>query len=96
LAIDENLPAQPVSMAYTHLGKRAIPADGRDELAWVGEATFIAHFWHILSVPNVRLSIQIHPEIPAGTYTDRKALTHECERLVKQGVASLMAEAYRG
>lgn len=90
LAIEENLAVQPVSLAYTHFGARPIARDHREELAWVGEATLIDHFWHILSMPSVRVHVRIHPAIPAGTYDHRKPLTLACEQAVKTGVAELM------
>jgi 1-acyl-sn-glycerol-3-phosphate acyltransferase len=90
LAIEEKLTVQPISVAYTHFGNRPISPANREEVAWVGDATLVQHVWHVLSMPNVRIYVQAHPAIPAGTYTDRKLLTHACEAAVKQGVAKLM------
>ena len=92
LAIEENLPVQPVSVAYTHFGDRPILLTNREEIAWIGEATLLGHMWHILSKPNVQVYVQAHPVIPAGTYTDRKLLAKACEQAVKQGVAALLEE----
>ena len=90
LAIDQHLPVQPVSVAYTHFGNRLISLTNREEIAWIGDATLLRHMWHILSEPNVHVVVQAHPVIPAGTYADRKLLAHACEVAVKKGVASLM------
>lgn len=90
LAIEEHLPVQPVSLAYTHLGNRMIARDKREEVAWVGEATLVDHLWHILSMPNVRVYVTLHPAIAADTHTDRKLLSSACEKAVTSGVAQLM------
>lgn len=90
LAIEEHLAVQPVSIAYTHLGRRPIAPDKREEVAWVGEATLVDHLWHILSVPNVRIYVRLHPAIPADSFTDRKLLAQACEHSVKAGVGELM------
>jgi len=93
LAIEEELPVQPISLAYTHFGDRRIADDNREEVAWVGDATFFRHFWHVLSQPSVRIHVKVHPLIPPHTYGDRKTLTLACEKMVATGVAELMAKA---
>lgn len=93
LAIEQHLPVQPISIAYTHFGQRRIADDKRDELAWVGDATLVQHLWHVLGQPYVRVVVHIHPVIPADSFSERKSLTLACETQVKSGVAQMMEES---
>ena len=73
------LPVQPASMAYTHIGREAMTPARREEVAWVGDATFFGHFWHFLTLPSVRVEVTLHPVRHIDSYGDRKALTKACE-----------------
>ena len=93
LAELHNIPVQPASIAYTHIGGEAITAERREEVAWVGEATFFAHFWHFLSLPKVRVEVELHPTRHMSEFRDRKALTQACEQTVVAGVNQLFKAA---
>lgn len=83
------LPVQPASMAYTHIGREVITPARRDEVAWVGDATFFGHFWHFLTLPSVRVEVTLHPVRHVDHYGDRKALTKACEVEIIQQVHAM-------
>ncbi len=94
LAEQQMLPVQPASIAYTHIGRTPISAARREEVAWVGEATFFGHFWHFLTLPSVRVEVMLFPAQHISQHQNRKALTQACEQLVGQGVAQLLEAEY--
>jgi len=90
LAEIHDLPVQPASIAFTHIGREPITAERRDEVAWVGDATFFGHFWHFLSLPPLRVEVQLHPARRIAEFVDRKALAQACEQTVVAGVNHLL------
>ena len=93
LAEDHQLPVQPASIAYTRIGDHVISDATRELVAWVGEATFFAHFWHMLGMDGVRATIRWHAPLRLQDFADRKALTKAAETLITAGVmADLVVE----
>lgn len=94
LAEMHDLPVQPASIAYTHIGHDPITDARREEVAWVGDATFFGHFWHFLGLPPVRVEVEMHPTQRIGTFGNRKALTQACEQTVVAGVNHLFKASH--
>lgn len=92
LAEVHRMPVQPASIAYTHIGREPITAERREEVAWVGDATFFGHFWHFLSLPPVRVEVALHPAQHIEAFGNRKALTQACEQHVVMGLGALFAQ----
>ncbi len=94
LAETLQLPVQPASIAYTHIGREPMTPARCEEVAWVGDATFFGHFWHLMTLPYVRVKVVLHPVKTIAEFGNRKALTQACEVEIKQHVAA-MQEAIR-
>lgn len=92
LAEQHELPVQPVSIAYTHIGREVIVDDTRELAAWVGDATFFGHFWNMLGMPGIRATIRWHAPLHLKDFADRKALTKAAETIVTAGVMSDLPE----
>lgn len=92
LAEDHQLPVQPASIAFTHIGRDVITDDVRDMAAWVGDATFFGHFWNVLGIRGIRASIRWHAPLMLKDFADRKALTKAAETIVTAGVMADLAE----
>lgn len=91
LAEIHRMPVQPASIAYTHIGREPITEARREEVAWVGDATFFGHFWHFLGLPSVRVAVELFPARHISEFEDRKALTKSCEQTITLGVQGLLA-----
>ena len=91
LAEDHDLPVQPASISYTHIGREPITDATREMVAWVGEATFFGHFWNLLGMPGARVLVRWHAPIRHTDFPDRKALTKGAETIVTAGVMADMA-----
>lgn len=94
LAEVHQMPVQPASIAYTHIGREPITEARREEVAWVGDATFFGHFWHFLGLPAVRVEVDIHPAKHIREFADRKALTQACQEVVVNGVQHLFEKQH--
>lgn len=93
LAEENGLPVQPASIAYTHIGKQPIDDSMRELVAWVGEATFFAHFFRFLRLPGIAVTVQWHTPLALSNFADRKELTKAAESQVTQGLHRLLENA---
>lgn len=81
-----DLPLQPISIAYTHIGDMPLSAANREQVAWIGEASFVTHFWRLLKFPSVRVHITCYEVERIANYEDRKALAKACETIIRGGL----------
>ncbi len=81
-----DLPLQPVSIAYTHIGDMPLSATNREQVAWIGEASFVTHFWRLLKFPSVRVHVTCYAVERIANYEDRKALAKACETIIRGGL----------
>lgn len=86
LAEEYHLPLQPVVMAYTHIGSVPLSAATREQVSWIGEASFVTHFWRLLQFPCVRVVVQFFPAERIASHEDRKALAKSCETTIREGL----------
>lgn len=86
LVEDHDLPLQPVSIAYTGIGNVTLSAANREKIAWIGEASFVDHFWRMLKMPSVEVLVTLYDVERIGNYADRKALAKQCEAIIRDGL----------
>lgn len=97
LAYTHTMPVQPASIAYTHIGRTPITTDAqREQVAWVGEATFFAHFWGVLGLPCIQVELVLHPAKTISEFADRKALTQACETQIVTTVHAILDKTHAG
>lgn len=85
-----DLPLQPVSIAYTHIGNVPLNAENREQVAWIGEASFVTHFWHLLKFPSVQVVATLYDVERIAQYADRKALAKQCETIIRAGLMTTL------
>lgn len=90
LAETHNMPVQPVSIAYTHIGRERVTEVRREEVAWVGDATFFGHFWHVLGLPNIHIEMIVHKAQHIKDFPDRKSLTQSCQQVIVADVKRML------
>jgi len=90
---EEPLPVQPITLAYTHIGKQTLLPHWFEKVAWVGDDTFFDHFWRVLKLPSVACEIVFHPAriLPHGG--SRKELSKECQHLIGETLTRIHGEA---
>lgn len=86
LVEEHDLPLQPVSIAYTSIGGVPLSAQSREKVAWIGEASFVDHFWRLLKFPSVEVVVTLYDVERIANYEDRKALAKQCEKIIREGL----------
>ncbi len=81
-----DLPLQPVVVAYTRIGDVPLEASNREQVAWIGEASFGGHFWKLLQFPSVTVHVKYYPVERISSYEDRKELAKACEGIIREGL----------
>lgn len=87
-----DLPLQPATIAYTHVADVPLNAIIRDQVAWIGDADFVTHFWRLLQFPSVRVRVTFYPVVRRDAHEDRKALAKACENTIREGLSKILNE----
>ena len=82
---------QPVSIAYTRLNGLPIGVGWRPFVAWYGDMEMVPHLWHIAKLGTLTVEVVFHPPVTLAEFASRKALAAHCDRVVRQGMAGLLA-----
>ena len=80
------LVVQPVSLAYTHLDAMPIGRQWRPFFAWYGDMDMAPHFFHVLGLGRLTVTLGFHPPVTLPQFGSRKALAAHCERVIGRGV----------
>lgn len=81
-----DLPVQPISLAYTHIGATPLNAQNRDHVAWIGEASLVTHLFRLMCYPSVSVTAQFYPLIRSADVEDRKVMAKRCEETIRTGL----------
>lgn len=90
---EEPLPVQPVTLALTGIGGKPMRPEWRARVAWVGDDTFFDHFWRVLKLPSVQVTVQFHAAhiLPIGG--SRKELSQTCRAIIAEGLQQIHGAA---
>jgi 1-acyl-sn-glycerol-3-phosphate acyltransferase len=69
----------PVTLTYQSINHQPLTNDNRDCVYWYGDMEFSGHFWNLLAVRSIEVTVRIHPAIDTSDYRNdssgRKALS---------------------
>jgi 1-acyl-sn-glycerol-3-phosphate acyltransferase len=81
----------PVILAYQSIEEQPVSASNRDLIYCYGDMDFFPHFWRLLALREVRVTVAIQPKVECSRYEDnsagRKKLAGDCHRLVSGRVS---------
>jgi lyso-ornithine lipid O-acyltransferase len=86
-----NVPVIPVSIMYTHLnGRKIVEPHQRDAVSWYGDMCLLPHFWAILGLRHIDVTLHFNPAIngvcgASGERKTRKALSDETYESIRTG-----------
>ncbi len=93
-----DLPVQPISLAYTRLDGLPLGRAWRSHFAWYGDMDLASHIWVALGIGRATVTVIFHPSVNLREIGSRKALAEHCHSVVKRGVMAANSgrlEAYQ-
>ena len=86
---DSTLMIQPISIRYTHLEGEPLTPEQYPLVGWYGDMDFAPHFWQVLRMRGIGVSVLFHPLLNPSEYRDRKQLAANSQELVEIGYKQL-------
>lgn len=75
-------PIVPVTLTYKSIDHQPLSNTNRDRIYWYGDMEFLGHFWELLAVRSIEVTVKVHPVIETSRYKNdslgRKALSQAC------------------
>jgi len=87
----ENLPVQPITIAYTRLDDLPIGRAWRAFFAWYGDMDLAPHLLWLLGLGRLTIDIVFHPPVTIADFPSRKALSAHCQTVIANGLAEANA-----
>lgn len=76
----------PVTLTYRMIDGRPLSPANRDLVYWYGDMEFAGHFWNLLALRSVEVSVKVHSIINTARYKNnslgRKQLSLACHDLI--------------
>lgn len=78
----------PVTLAYKRINGEPVSNANRDQLYWYGDMEFAGHFWNLLGLGRIEVTVKLHPAIDTSSYPNnsisRKQLSQACYDIVAE------------
>ena len=87
----QNIVVQPVSIAYTRLNGLPLGVGWRPYVAWYGDMEMAPHLWFLAKLGKLTVEVTFHTPVTLAEFANRKALAAYCEKVVRKGMADLLA-----
>lgn len=72
----------PVTLTYRRIDDQQVSSTNRDRVCWYGDMEFAPHFWNLLALRSIEVSVKVHPHIVTSHYKNdslgRKQLSQAC------------------
>lgn len=87
----EQVPVQPVSVAYIGLHGIPMGRELRPLFAWYGDMELLPHLWEATKAGPIDVVVEFHAPTSIHVTNGRKALARTVEAVVRQGLARALA-----
>lgn len=72
----------PVTLTYRRIDDQPLSTLNRDRVYWYGDMEFLSHFWKLLAIRSIEVSVRIHPDIKTSGFKNdslsRRQLSQAC------------------
>lgn len=84
-------PVVPLTITYRRIDGVPVSAANRDKVYWYGDMDFMPHFWGVMALKKIEVSIQLHAPIDTAQYKNnsvsRRQLCQACHNAIASGLA---------
>lgn len=84
---------QPMSLAYVGFGGLPIGRALRERVAWYGDADLMPHFFQLLAMGAIDVTVSWGAAVACGLSTDRKQITRDAEIAVRRMTVTALRTA---
>ncbi len=82
-------PIVPVTLAYKSIDHQPLSNTNRDRIYWYGDMEFLNHFWGLLAVRRIEVTVKIHPKIETSRYKNNSLGRKELSQLSHDRIAGV-------
>lgn len=75
----------PITLNYEVIDNLPVCKSNRDFVCWYGNMTFSNHFWKVLRVDSIKVSMLIHPIISPADFSNVKELSTATHTVISSG-----------
>lgn len=72
----------PVTLTYKKVNRQLVSRTNRDQIYWYGEMEFLDHFWNLLALRSIEVTVKIHPRVETASLKNdslsRKQVSQSC------------------
>ncbi len=76
----------PVTLTYRRINQQPLSEANRDRVYWYGGMNFVSHFWDLLGIRRIEVSVKVHPRIDTSDVRNssrsRKELSQTCHAII--------------
>ncbi len=81
----------PMTLNYEVIDNLPVSKANRDFVCWYGDMTFAKHFWEVLRLDSIEVSILIHPVIITTDFPNAKELSTVTHNTINKGFNRFMS-----
>ena len=89
-----------MTLTYRGINHQPLANANRDRVYWYGDMEFLNHFWDLLALRSIEVSVKIHPRIETSHSQNnslgRKQLSQVCYDSISGQVNLIDQSGYRG
>jgi 1-acyl-sn-glycerol-3-phosphate acyltransferase len=83
-------PIMPLTITYRRINGAPVTDANRDTIYWYGDMDFMTHFWKLLAMRNIEVTVKFHAPIDTSRYKNssvsRKQLSQACYSAIASGL----------
>ena len=77
----------PVTLTYKSIDHQPLSNTNRDRIYWYGDMEFLNHFWGLLAVRRIEVTVKIHPKIETSRYKNNSLCRKELSQVSYDRIA---------
>lgn len=83
-AVKSGCSVLPTVIQYDAIDGKPVSKENRDKLCWYGDMRFAGHFFGLMAMKEINVSLKVLPEIPVEPDSTRDKLMEQAQKLVHE------------
>lgn len=77
-------PVLPATIRYLAINQQPLEPQSRDQCCWYGEMNFLTHFWQLLAVPSMQISVEFHSLMKTSAQTNSREVALQAQQQITE------------